>query len=59
VETFAQLIREQRRAGIMVTHDLRMCRYVDRVLQMRDGKLNRILTDRAEIDALAEGGGGH
>lgn len=59
VETFAQLIREQKRAGVMVTHDLRMCRYVDRVLQMRDGKLSRILIDRAEIDALAEGSGGH
>jgi ABC-type cobalamin transport system ATPase subunit len=27
VETFAQLIHEQQRAGIMVTHDLRMCAY--------------------------------
>ena len=25
VETFAGLIHEQKRAGIMVTHDLRMC----------------------------------
>ena len=39
VETFANLIHEQKRAGIMVTHDLRMCEFVDRVLQMRDGKL--------------------
>lgn len=39
VETFANLIHEQNRAGIMVTHDLRMCEFVDRVLQMRDGKL--------------------
>ena len=27
VETFAGLIHEQNRAGIMVTHDLRMCEY--------------------------------
>jgi putative ABC transport system ATP-binding protein len=33
------LIHEQNRAGIMVTHDLRMCEFVDRVLQMQDGKL--------------------
>jgi putative ABC transport system ATP-binding protein len=55
VETFAGLIHENKRAGIMVTHDLRMCRYVDRVLQMRDGKLVREITRRAEIDALARG----
>ncbi len=54
VETFAHLIHEQNRAGIMVTHDLRMTRYVDKVIQMKDGKINRIIEDRAEIDALAE-----
>ncbi len=39
VQTFAGLIHEKAGTGIMVTHDLRMCRFVDRVLQMRDGKL--------------------
>ncbi|MCA9922434.1 MAG: ABC transporter ATP-binding protein [Anaerolineales bacterium] len=53
VETFADLIHEQNRAGIMVTHDLRMCRYVDRVIQMKDGKLDTILTNRAEIELFA------
>ena len=53
VETFATMIREQNRAGIMVTHDLRMIQYVDRVLQMQDGKLAREITDRDEILALA------
>ncbi|MBX3014430.1 MAG: ABC transporter ATP-binding protein [Caldilineaceae bacterium] len=53
VETFAELIHEQRRAGIMVTHDLRMCKYVDRVIRMMDGKVNQVLATRAEIDALA------
>lgn len=51
----AALIHENGRAGIMVTHDLRMCQYVDCVLQMRDGKLVRVYEDRAEITALARG----
>jgi len=55
VETFANLIHERQRAGIMVTHDLRMCRYVDRILQMRDGKLVKIYEDQKEIQALARG----
>ncbi len=56
VETFAGLIHEQKRAGIMVTHDLRMCEYVDRVLQMQDGKLVKVYTTRDEIMKLARGG---
>ena len=56
VETFAHLIHENNRAGIMVTHDLRMCKYVDRVLQMRDGKLVQVYESKEEILALARGG---
>lgn len=55
VETFASLIHEQNRAGIMVTHDLRMCEFVDRVLQMQDGRLVRAYSDREEILQLAGG----
>ena len=55
VQTFAALIHENNRAGIMVTHDLRMCQYVDRVLQMQDGKLVKIYETRDEIMALARG----
>jgi putative ABC transport system ATP-binding protein len=55
VETFARLIHENARAGIMVTHDLRMCKYVDRILQMQDGKLVREVSSRAQIDKLAKG----
>jgi putative ABC transport system ATP-binding protein len=55
VETFANLIHENNRAGIMVTHDLRMCKYVDRVLQMQDGKLVREYKDEKEIMELARG----
>ena len=53
VETFANLIHDQNLAGIMVTHDLRMCQFVDKILQMRDGKIARIITDKAEISSFA------
>ncbi|MBE0687426.1 MAG: ABC transporter ATP-binding protein [Anaerolineaceae bacterium] len=55
VETFAGLIHEQKRAGIMVTHDLRMVEFVDRVLLMQDGKLVRIYTGHSEIMELIQG----
>ena len=55
VETFAKLVHENNRAGIMVTHDLRMCQHVDRVLQMQDGKLVRVLDTKKEIMELAMG----
>jgi len=54
VDTFANLIHENNRTGIMVTHDLRMCRHVDRVLQMRDGKLVKEYLTKREIIALAK-----
>ncbi len=54
VETFAELIHEQNRTGIMVTHDLRLCKYVDRVIQMRDGQIARQYAAREEIEALAQ-----
>jgi putative ABC transport system ATP-binding protein len=49
VQTFAGLIHEQNRAGIMVTHDLRMCEFVDRVILMQDGKLVRTYDNHDEI----------
>ncbi len=49
VETFANLIREQNRAGIMVTHDLRLTQYIDRVVQMRDGQIVEIVDNRTAI----------
>jgi putative ABC transport system ATP-binding protein len=55
VETFSNLIHEQKRAGIMVTHDLRMTEYADRVIQMMDGKIKRVLSDQAEIAAFSQG----
>lgn len=53
VETFARLIHEEKRVGIMVTHDLRMCQQVDKVIEMVDGKLERIISDKDEIAAMA------
>ena len=40
----------------MVTHDLRMCRFVDVLIQMQDGKISQILTERSQIDALVDSG---
>lgn len=53
VKTFANLIHENGRAGIIVTHDLRMCQFVDRVLQMQDGKLVRVYQNKQEINELS------
>jgi putative ABC transport system ATP-binding protein len=53
VETFANLIHEQSRAGIMVTHDLRMCQYADRIIQMMDGQIKRTIGAKQEIYAFS------
>jgi putative ABC transport system ATP-binding protein len=53
VETFSELVHEQNRAGIMVTHDLRMVLYCDRVIEMEDGRLKHVVSDRAQIEQLA------
>lgn len=55
VETFAGLVHKRKRAGIMVTHDLRMVEYVDRVLLMQDGKLVKNYNDKKSIQQLARG----
>lgn len=56
VQTFSNLIHEQNRAGIMVTHDLRMVKYVDKVIQMVDGEVTRVLEASGQIEALARAG---
>jgi putative ABC transport system ATP-binding protein len=53
VETFSELVHEQNRAGIMVTHDLRMVLYCDRVIEMEDGRLKHVVSDRTQIEQLA------
>jgi putative ABC transport system ATP-binding protein len=54
VETFTSLIHAQNLAGIMVTHDLRMTRYVDKIIQMQDGQIKQIIDDRQEILSFAD-----
>jgi putative ABC transport system ATP-binding protein len=40
VKLLASEIKERNKAGIMVTHDLRMVEFTDRTLKIVDGKLN-------------------
>jgi putative ABC transport system ATP-binding protein len=54
IDTFAHLIHEQNRAGMMVTHDLRICVYADRIIQMEDGHFVRSISGRAAIEAFAK-----
>lgn len=56
VQTFATLIHEFKRAGIMVTHDLRMVQYADRVVQMVDGRVAREIVEPDAIRAMARAG---
>jgi len=35
-----------------VTHDLRMCRYVDKIIQLEDGRIISILDTRQAIEEL-------
>jgi putative ABC transport system ATP-binding protein len=51
-QLYADLIHENNKAGIMVTHDLRMCKYVDKIIQIEDGKIVSILDNRSDIEAL-------
>jgi len=53
VETFANLIHEGNRVGIMVTHDLRMIGYVDKIISMIDGRIELITDDCSVIEAMA------
>ena len=54
VETFANLIHNQNLAGIMVTHDLRMTKYVDKIVQMQDGQIKQIIDTPQEITSFAD-----
>jgi len=54
IETLANLVHEQGNAGIMVTHDLRMVEYADRVIQMVDGHVERIISPRDDLACLAD-----
>ncbi len=52
VQLYADLIHEQNKAGIMVTHDLRMCKYVDKIIQIQDGQIELVLDEREQIEDL-------
>ena len=54
VETLASLVHEQNRAGIMVTHDLRLVQYTDRVIQLLDGYVERIVSPEEDLACLAD-----
>jgi ABC-type lipoprotein export system ATPase subunit len=36
----------------MVTHDLRMCKYVDKIIQIRDGEIDTVISDRQAIEDM-------
>jgi putative ABC transport system ATP-binding protein len=54
VETMAHLVHEQGRAGIIVTHDLRMVEYTDRIIHLLDGRLERIVSPDDDLSCLAD-----
>jgi putative ABC transport system ATP-binding protein len=54
VETLAELVHEQNRAGVMVTHDLRMVKYADRIIQMLDGHVERVVSPDDDLTCLAD-----
>ena len=56
VETLATLVHKQNRAGIMVTHDLRMVEFADRIIHMLDGRVERIITPQDDLSCLADPG---
>ncbi len=53
VQIFADLIHEQGKAGVMVTHDMRMVDYVDRVIQIVDGQITELVPNAVanEVEA--------
>jgi putative ABC transport system ATP-binding protein len=53
VQTLASLVHEQNRVGIMVTHDLRLVEYTDKVIQLVDGRLARIISPQDDLACLA------
>ncbi len=50
----APLVHEQRPPGIMVTHDLLMVEYTDRIIHLLDGRLERIIKPDDDLSCLAD-----
>jgi putative ABC transport system ATP-binding protein len=54
VETLATLVHQQERTGIMVTHDLRMVDFADRIIQMIDGRVARVAKPQDDLTCLRD-----
>jgi putative ABC transport system ATP-binding protein len=54
VDTLSTLVHEEGRAGIMVTHDLRLVEYVDWVIQLIDGRVDNLVTAQDDLACLAD-----
>ena len=54
VDTLSTLVHEEGRAGIMVTHDLRLVEYVDWVIQLVDGRVDNLVTAQDDLSCLAD-----
>jgi putative ABC transport system ATP-binding protein len=54
MDTLSALVHEQGRAGIMVTHDLRLVEYVDWVIQLVDGHMENVVTAQDDLACLAD-----
>jgi putative ABC transport system ATP-binding protein len=54
VETLANLVHEQGNAGVMVTHDLRLVAFADRVIQMLDGRVVQEVSPSDDLACLAD-----
>ncbi len=54
VETMANLVHNRERAGIMVTHDLRMVEFTDRIIHMLDGQVAQIVSPDDDLSCLAD-----
>jgi putative ABC transport system ATP-binding protein len=54
VASFRDLVKSRGRAGVMVTHDLRMTRYTDAVIRMVDGRVADVVRGTAHVELLAD-----
>jgi ABC-type lipoprotein export system ATPase subunit len=54
LETLANLVHAQSSAGILVTHDLRLVPFSNRVIQMLDGRFARSIFPQDDLSCLAE-----
>ena len=45
-----QVVREQKRTLVMVTHDAHLAEYADRVFHIRDGKISKIDDNRIRTE---------